>query len=312
MIGSGSTTYRRILVPLDGSSAAETVLPWVERLAELESSEIVLLHILELHPPALRHGQPHLTRRNEARRYLDEQRKRLGQKSLVARTRIVEAGSGMDLPGLMVQSALEIGAGLIALCTHGRTDPGRWLFGSIAQRLMTAAGIDILVLSPEGVRRQIQAAFRHLLVPLDGDPGHEPALGRATDLAARTGAELVLVHIAETKRNLEGIEAVRARLSPRAFDVLLDESRQEIERYLEERTGEWQGHGFRVTTRLLEGNPLDRLAELASTGDYDLVVLSSHGHLSSESGPAPGFAPAFSVKSPIPVLIVPATVSGIH
>ncbi len=307
-----SATYRRILVPLDGSSAAETVLPWVECLADRENCELILLHVLEPHAPTLRHGQPHLSQRSEAQNYLEGHRMRLQEKSIHARIWIIGAGQNFDLPASMVQAALDTGAGLIALCTHGRTDPGRWFFGSIAQRLMTAADLDIFVLSPEGVRRPVQPAFRRLLVPLDGEIGHEPALKKAAELATQTGAELALVHIAETRQNLDGFEAVRARLSPRMFEALLNESRQEIAQYLEERSVEWRGQGLRVTTTLLEGNPLDRLAELASNGSYDLVVLSSHGHLVSESVPTPGFAPAFSVKSPIPVLIVPATISGVH
>ncbi len=312
MTQNQSTTYRRILVPLDGSSAAETVLPWVECMAGWGNSELILLHVLEPHAPVLRHGQPHLTRQSEAQRYLEDHQKRLCAESFRTRIRIVQDGSGMDLPGHMVQVARDTGSGLIALCTHGRTDPGRWLFGSIAQRLMTAADLDIFVLSPEGIRRPVQPAFRRLLVPLDGEASHEQALVRAADLATQTGAELALIHIAETRQNLDGFEAVRARLSPRTFDALLDESRQEIALYLEERSAVWRGRGLRVTTALLEGNPRDRLAELASNGSYDLVVLSSHGHLVSESVPTPGFAPAFSLKSPIPVLIVPAAISGVH
>jgi nucleotide-binding universal stress UspA family protein len=307
-----SSTYRRILVPLDGSSAAEAVLPWVECLAARENSELILLHVLEPHAPALRHGQPHLTRLSEAQRYLEDHQKRLCAKSFRTRIWIIEDGSGLDLPSHMVQAALDTGAGLIALCTHGRTDPGRWLFGSIAQRLMTAADLDIFVLSPEGIRRPLKPSFRRLLVPLDGETSHEPALARAAELANQTGAELALIHITGTRQNVDGLEAVRARLSPRTFDALLHESRQEIALYLEERSAEWREHGLRVTTALLEGNPLDRLAELASNGSYDLVVLASHGHLVSESTPALGFAPAFSLKSPIPVLIVPAAISGVH
>ena len=38
--------YERVLVPLDGSELAETVLPYVEELARKLGSEVVLLHVV--------------------------------------------------------------------------------------------------------------------------------------------------------------------------------------------------------------------------------------------------------------------------
>src|SRR5437764_19449 len=52
--------YRRLLVPLDGSRLAETVLVVVERLAAVYRATVVLLHVIERGAPATVHGERHL------------------------------------------------------------------------------------------------------------------------------------------------------------------------------------------------------------------------------------------------------------
>ena len=53
--------FRRIMVPLDGSRLAESVLPMVTLLARDLGAQIWLLHVVEERPPQAVHGEPHLT-----------------------------------------------------------------------------------------------------------------------------------------------------------------------------------------------------------------------------------------------------------
>ena len=62
----------RFLVPLDGSRLAETVLPVVQQVASRFHAQVTLLHIMEEHPPAVIHGEPHLTGVAQAQAYLEE------------------------------------------------------------------------------------------------------------------------------------------------------------------------------------------------------------------------------------------------
>ena len=58
--------YRRLLVPLDGSRLAETILAVVERLAAAYGATVVLLHVIERGAPATVHGERHLRTALEA------------------------------------------------------------------------------------------------------------------------------------------------------------------------------------------------------------------------------------------------------
>ena len=67
---SSSDSPRALLVPLDGSAAAESVLPAAVTLAQRLPARISLLHTLERNAPPQVHGQPHLTTEPDAERYL--------------------------------------------------------------------------------------------------------------------------------------------------------------------------------------------------------------------------------------------------
>ena len=60
----------RVLVALDGSELAETVMPLAIAVAQALKAEVALLHVLEHKAPSKVHGQHHLTGLTEAEEYL--------------------------------------------------------------------------------------------------------------------------------------------------------------------------------------------------------------------------------------------------
>lgn len=139
--------YKRILVPLDGSEFAEAVLPQVQMLAECGGSQIVLLAVL-VHPnydyfipePALANA----ARENmisDTKAYLDRMVTRLGANGLQIRSELCEG----PIAEAILDYADSTGADLIAMTTHGRSGIGRWLMGSIAERVMREAKVPVLL-----------------------------------------------------------------------------------------------------------------------------------------------------------------------
>ena len=54
-------TLKNILVPLDGSQLAETVLPLAAMIANLSHARLILFHVIEQNPPDSVHGEHHLS-----------------------------------------------------------------------------------------------------------------------------------------------------------------------------------------------------------------------------------------------------------
>lgn len=85
--------YERVLIPLDGSKAAEAILPFVEEIAGLADAEVVLLRVVEPVTPAGALADTDPLGSDglalgyfEAKRYLTEVAERLAAKGLRVRS----------------------------------------------------------------------------------------------------------------------------------------------------------------------------------------------------------------------------------
>lgn len=159
-----ATSPLRILVPLDGSLFAETALvPALQLLSQYAGPgprELCLVSVINLlvsegTEEEEAHISPYVTvqARQSARRYLQAVSRRLrirpGYKQDIQITELVT--SGVDIAhaiiGFTEQSA-NPASSLIAIATHGREGIKRLVSGSIAERLLNAAVVPLLVVSP--------------------------------------------------------------------------------------------------------------------------------------------------------------------
>lgn len=133
---------RRILVPLDGSAAAEAALPDALRLARSAGAALVLLRVPTVPGyttvlPETAAWAADLLRDKaiEATGYLDTLAGTLDDAGIEITTdvEIVTAGG---IAGGLLASADEHAADLIVMATHGRTGFRRWMLGSVASDLM--------------------------------------------------------------------------------------------------------------------------------------------------------------------------------
>jgi nucleotide-binding universal stress UspA family protein len=140
--------YERLLVPLDGSEPAEAILPFVEQVAGPLDSEVVLFRVVEPISPAEALTAGVVTpdtlalREMDAKRYLSEVERRLSKRRLRLRTLV-----GLGPPAEEILAAAKAtGADLIAMATHGRSGLGRVLFGSVAEAVLRASSVPVLVI----------------------------------------------------------------------------------------------------------------------------------------------------------------------
>jgi nucleotide-binding universal stress UspA family protein len=142
--------YSKILVPLDGSELAEQILPHVAALAGCHLSEIVLLRVVNYPTSSMPLSSAELEAgvrdcvECEALDYL----KGVAEKYFKGSQLKVEADA-ITGEGPVVDSILDYtdknGVELIAMSTHGRTGPARWIIGSVAERVVRAAKVPVLL-----------------------------------------------------------------------------------------------------------------------------------------------------------------------
>jgi len=142
-----------IVVPLDGSERSEAILPVVARLAGPLDFGVELLRVIEPIPPyvatevAAAHTEGIFRMAvEEAESYLAKVAAPLEARGLRV-TRAVRQGPAVDV---ILRRAAEPGVGLVAMSTHGRTGMGRLLIGSVAELVLRAAPVPVLVWKAPG------------------------------------------------------------------------------------------------------------------------------------------------------------------
>lgn len=159
--------YQRLLVPVDGSPRAESVLPIARRLAEAYDAELLLAHVVPV--PELTEIGPldaedldlreQLARRNErvANEYLDRLRGQLA--SSHARVRVLVLRGG-DARSRLVRVIAEQEVDLVVLSAQGRTARADVPLGSVTAYLVAHATKPMLIVRrPAAIstRRQARA-----------------------------------------------------------------------------------------------------------------------------------------------------------
>jgi nucleotide-binding universal stress UspA family protein len=145
--------YKRILVPLDGSKRAESILPHVEGLARCLDAEVILLRVFTTdfgqvddygHPPEF-YETIRANCKDEILAYLTGvQKERLGND---LRVRVLaEEGPVIDT---ILSIAASEGAELIAMSSHGRTGLVRMIYGSVADGILHRADRPLLLIRTE-------------------------------------------------------------------------------------------------------------------------------------------------------------------
>jgi Universal stress protein family len=88
----------------------------------------------------------------------------------------------------ILEAARSWQADLIAMATTRSSALDRWLNDGVADAIVRSAEVPVLVVPPDHERPPSPRPPRHMLVPLDGSPLAEQALGPATELAGLRAA----------------------------------------------------------------------------------------------------------------------------
>lgn len=149
--------YKKILVPLDGSELAECVLPHVEAMAKgSQGAKVVFIRVLEPFdaPGATEFsfapeniGEKNLEiRRADTEKYFKTVRERIRIPGIDAEWRI-ETGK---VPETIAEFALHHEVDLIVISTHGRSGVSRWVWGSVAERVLRSSCVPVLMVRAPG------------------------------------------------------------------------------------------------------------------------------------------------------------------
>jgi nucleotide-binding universal stress UspA family protein len=273
---------KRIVVPLDGSKTAEMALPHAAAMSRATGYGIVLLRVVPppvvvnssawtiAPPPNVWEGWEEEV--NAEGDYLAVESERLRNMGLEVTATLLE-----DDPASAIVSFAERhpDVAMVVMSTHGRGGLSRWLLGSVAEKVLHALPVPLLLVRSRE-DEMLPAEFtppeyKSLLVPLDGSAFAEQALKQAEEIAAVTGARVTLVTAVP-----EG-PVLGELVTPPALPTIWEDEAKKMKQYLDEVADRLRADGLTVDARVEYGPPADVLLHVADAVHADLVVMATHG-----------------------------------
>ena len=140
-----TNVFDRIVVPLDGSELAESALAQATEFAILAEGELILATVLDGTVGgefAHRAHAEHISETDEITRYLDGLKAEA--RGAGCRAHCVQITDPDPATGLLRIIDGER-ATAVVMSTHGRSGVGRWLLGSVAEKVARAAPCTVVI-----------------------------------------------------------------------------------------------------------------------------------------------------------------------
>ena len=137
--------FQRMIVPLDGSKLAESVLPHVLSLCQSLDMELILVRSYDPSFPGSSVRMRDIAKivRDSAENYIREKVEELKAKGLTRVSYRIFRGLPADQ---ITDFAIETPNSLTVMCTHGRQGIGRWMLGSVTNAVIHCSEEPVLVI----------------------------------------------------------------------------------------------------------------------------------------------------------------------
>ncbi len=282
--------FKKILVPLDGSREAETVLPYVRDIASRFSSEVDILsvglgserrRVNQLLDDYVHHAVEHLRKHDITCRavvlYSDEKEQHLDYAEIVAPASEIKARGKLVYGGPadnILSYSKKHHVSLVIMATHGHSGLRRWWLGSVFEKVVSQSIIPILGIHSKHAKEidgDKVVTFKRILTPLDGSDTGEAALRDAEAVAMKTGASIILLHV------IPEPHAVEARILGPEFVQFVKAMHEAGQKYLEKVHKRLTEKGIKVSAQILSGDPAATIVDVAKHEKADLIAMSTHG-----------------------------------
>ena len=274
--------FGNILVSLDGSALAEKALVPALKIAEAMAARaggqpvrLVLLRVVG--PVALVAADPLLYDElmrmgaDEAKAYLNTVVSTLQPQGVTVEAHTV-AGAAADA---IVHYAEAHDIDLIVMSSHGRTGSSRWVYGSVAEKVLHHAPCATIIIRTHVDMTMFQNG--HVLVPLDGSPLAERALEPALAIADAVQSEVTLLRVTSGREPLPESVLPSGEDIAAALDTASAQERAEAEAYVQKIGGSRPDQRLTSAVITTSGDIADAIVSYADSHGIDLIAMSSHG-----------------------------------
>jgi nucleotide-binding universal stress UspA family protein/predicted transcriptional regulator len=298
-----------LLVPLDGSTHAEVVLPWAVHLAKARNWQIYLVQAARLPtlPSSGMLGEemtPELydqvlsAETEGATEYLSSVRQRMLADVPDVQT-VIRIG---QVEEVILDLADELGAAAIAMTSHVHGGFMRAMLGSLAEHVVHDATVPVLVVRAHGDQPGPTPSLGRVLVPLDGSTLSERALDLASDLVPEAGTLLLVRAELPVEQVVPGSETMLVVEDPDATAAAVTSDQSYLTRIAAERGRT----GLTVIPTATVDSASDAILKVAREQQATLIVMSGNVHRGASRLFLGSVADQVLRHADVPVLLVGA------
>jgi len=295
MTNSTKFDPKRILCPVDYSEPSALALKYAVAGARVFDADLTVLHAVQIEPP------PYFTK-SETDQLLDQLRQALeyARADLTAFiTRVL--GKDPKLLNIQIQVSDALAAAaileaikndqadLVIMGTHGRSPAKRFLLGSVTETVLQQSPVPVFIV------RQAQHALinvedpntlpivKRILCPVNSPHSSAAGLGHAANLAAKFGAQLTILYVAESETEP------------------LDKAHQKLCSWIPAEVPATCS----ISHVIRKGVAGDEIIRFAGETQQDMIVLCAYRGKETKERIFGQTADLVLRKAPVPVLVVP-------
>jgi len=295
--------FEHILLPLDGSSLAERVLPHAVALSEAFNSKLTLLRVIhkgnEEEQNNIVNPMAWQIKKSEAEAYLKSVQNQLAEIDVDSEIKILEGNPAQQIIEFVRNEDVE----LIILSSHGSSGVSAWNINSTVQKVLLRAFVPVMIIRAyeEETGSLIGLKYQRLFLPLDGSKRAECILPMAKSICSAQGSRVFLTHIIEEPR-LPRQTPVSDEVK-RIIEQLKDLNIKEANTYLAQLKEQFEPERAETIIESSE-KPSISMHNIIDREQIDLVMLSAHGYSGENRWPYGKIALSFIVYGTTPLIIM--------
>ncbi len=261
--------YKRILVPLDGSEVAASVLPYIANLAKQLAASVTLFMVIA--PSRTAPEMAYDAVREEAEALVQRRAQELQSSGVETATEVVTGEPAQEI----IDYAKEEKFDLIAIGTRGHSGIRRGILGSVTDEVVRSSPIPVLVLSPGAVQTATSNEFKlsTVTVPLDGSDRAENALPYAQRLAEQLSLELRLLRVV----SISSVALTAVDGGVVDTTSMEEDLEAEASGYLSELADSLAAKGLQVAWAVHKGSPGLAIVDSLKSVTDTMVAICTHG-----------------------------------
>jgi nucleotide-binding universal stress UspA family protein len=247
--------FKKIVVPLDGSTLAEQVIPTARAFARAYGAELEVVSVETKESDASMNMTETevVENRSEIKRYIELVTSLIEGDDLNVATHYRYGEPATEINAVVD----ETNADLTIMTTRGKFDITKIASVSMAQRIVQNSSVPTLLIRPTNNWRSRRSEFKHILIALDGSAEAETVLPYIRSFAMKFNSKVLLVSVPEGSESEGYSDTVKQYLEGIA-EILREE-------------------GIEVSTHFTGSGPARTILAVGQDENVDLIMLASHG-----------------------------------